>query len=303
MLENEHIYVDRYICLEKLSVDSPEDFAACGPWNHIYFNNANTILIFLRGRWRAMIEGSEYTFVPGELCLLKPLEGMLVEPLEFPGAFRRLSFSPYYFKVIDPRAKLCGVFDAHSFGVGNRVTSVQYDSSRLQANLREIALQEDMDSRRITLVLTLAELLHDLMKSDLSDASDARKEEVRQIIEYLNAHYYEDIDVNNLARRVFVSRTKLARLVKEYTGCTIWDYILNKRILRSVQLLHRGMSNQEAARAVGFKNYSTYYKAFQRILGITPTAEHPTEEDNPLLPNYYDTAAAKRWVSEQFEQV
>ena len=75
---------------------------------------------------------------------------------------------------------------------------------------------------------------------------------------------------------------------------------MNKRILRSVQLLHDGMSNQAAARAVGFKNYSTYYKAFQRILSVTPSVEHPTAEDNPLLPNYYDAPAAKRWFADVY---
>ena len=300
MLSNEIIYVDRYICLEEVQVDEPEDFAQCTSWNRPYMNNANTIIIFQRGSWSAKVEGSSYVFAPGELCLLKRLESLSMTPVEFPSAIQRLSFSPHYFRVIDPEEMLCRTFDAHDFGVGNKVTSVQYDSSRLQNNLREIMSLQDASPRRLSLVVSLAELLHDLMKNCPQEAADTRPEEVRQIISYLNAHYHEDIDVDQLARKVFVSRTKLARLVKDCTGYTIWDYILNKRILRSVQLLHNGASNQEAALAVGFKNYSTYYKAFLRILGTTPTVERPTASDNPLLPNYYDVPAAKQWIADVY---
>ena len=186
-------------------------------------NNANTIIIFLRGSLNAKVEGSTYVFAPGELCLIKRLESLYLMPVEYPCAFQRLSFSAHYFRVIDPEALLCRTFDAHDFGVGNRVTSVQYDSSRLQNNLREIATRTDVSARRLSLVVTLAELLHDLMKHCPQEAADTRTEEVRQIISYLNEHYFEDIDVDQLARQVFVSRTKLARLVKECTGYTIWD--------------------------------------------------------------------------------
>ena len=298
MLQDSIIYVDRYICFESLRADTPEAYAECAHWQNPYFNNANTILVFMHGRWSATIEGSRYTFVPGELCLLKRLEGLYLQPIEFPCAFQRISFSPHYFHVIDPQELLCHVFDFRDFGVGNRITSVQYDSSRLQTNLRAIIAESEVERRRISLVITLAELLNDLMRLDLSTTIDTRPEEVRHIITFLNEHFGEDVDTNQLARQVYVSRTKLARLVKEYTGCTIWDYILNKRILRSVQLLHSGMPNQEAARAVGFKNYSTFYKAFQRILGITPTVERPTATEDPLLTHFYDADAAKRWLRE-----
>lgn len=300
MLKHALHYVDRYICLEEVCAETAEDFARCESWTRPYMNNANTIIIFTRGGWSVKVEGSSYIFAPGELCLLKRLESLFLVPAEYPCAFHRLSFSPHYFHVIDPEELLCGVFDAHDFGVGNRVTSVQYDSSRLQRHLREIADQAEVPSKRLSLVVSLAELLHDLMKNYAADTADARPEEVRQIIEYLNAHYQENIDVELLARKVFISRTKLARLVKESTGYTIWDYILNKRILRSVQLLHDGLSNQEAAARVGFKNYSTYYKAFLRILGATPTVEHPTPADNPLLPNYYDAPAAQQWMADVY---
>ena len=71
MLQDSIIYVDRYICFESLRADTPEAYAECAHWQNPYFNNANTILVFMHGRWSATIEGSRYTFVPGELCLLK----------------------------------------------------------------------------------------------------------------------------------------------------------------------------------------------------------------------------------------
>ncbi len=299
MLKNTLIYVDRYICLEDVALETAEDFIRCEHWSRPYMNNANTIIIFTGGRWTAHIEGATYSFAPGELCLVRRLESLLLAPKEYPCSFQRLSFSAHYFRVIDPEELLCSPFEGRPFGVGNKITSVEYDSSRLLGNLRAIAAQPEAPLRRLSLVVSLAELLHDLMRRP-AEAVDTRPEEARMIIDYLNEHYFEDLDIDLLARRVFTSRTKLSRLMKEYTGYTIWDYILNKRIFRAIQLLHAGLSNQEAAQQVGFKNYSTFYKAFLRITGATPTVEHPTSQDNPLLPNYYNVDLAKQWMAERY---
>ena len=296
MLQDSIRYRDRYICLQELSVECLEDYEACAMWSQPYMNNANTILIFTQGSWNARIEGSDCAFLPGELCLIKPLESILLSPLKYPCAFYRLSFSTHYFHVIDPEERLCRAICDRELGVGNRVTSAQYDYRRLQGYLAEIRDGDDAASRHLSLAICLAELLHDLMIHRTRDAVDTRPEEVRQIIVYLNAHCFEPIDVALLARQMFISRTKLARLVKESTGYPIWDYVLNKRILRSVQLLHMGYSNQQAAAMVGFKNYSTYYKAFLRIVGLRPNAEHPSPEDDPLLFKFYDARAARDWV-------
>ena len=95
MLHEEMIYVDRYICLQEITVESPEDYAQSATWSRPYMNNANTIVIFLRGSWSAKVEGSNYVFAPGEQCLIKRLESLYLMPTEDPGSFQRLSFSAH----------------------------------------------------------------------------------------------------------------------------------------------------------------------------------------------------------------
>lgn len=84
--------------------------------------------------------------------------------------------------------------------------------------------------------------------------------------------------------------------MKRATGFTAWNYILNKRVYRAMQLIHAGMSPHETATAVGFRDYTTFYKAFQKIGVSPPTIERPSENEDPQLKHFYVQKEAADWM-------
>lgn len=61
------------------------------------------------------------------------------------------------------------------------------------------------------------------------------------------------------------------RVFKKYVGYTIYQYITLKRFLLAEKYLLEKKSSTEVFLRCGFKNYSTFQKAFTKHYGITPS--------------------------------
>ena len=57
---------------------------------------------------------------------------------------------------------------------------------------------------------------------------------------------------------------------KEETGYTLHSYIEQKRLLHASELIKEGAPAMKAAQECGFKEYSTFLRAFKRNFHISP---------------------------------
>jgi AraC-like DNA-binding protein/mannose-6-phosphate isomerase-like protein (cupin superfamily) len=82
----------------------------------------------------------------------------------------------------------------------------------------------------------------------------------------------QSVSIGEVARAVAVSERTLRRLFGEQVGSSWRTYLLHARMLRAMALLASpGQSVQEAARAVGFDNPSSFARAFTDFSGQTPS--------------------------------
>ena len=102
----------------------------------------------------------------------------------------------------------------------------------------------------------------------LTDSSS--NEKVVEIIDYLNQHLTEEISIDSLASRFFISRYYLMHTFKEETGYTIGNYLSTKRLLLAKELITSGMNITEACFTCGFHNYSTFSRAYKKAFGVSP---------------------------------
>lgn len=90
---------------------------------------------------------------------------------------------------------------------------------------------------------------------------DKRTEE---ILKYINEHLAENLSVDVLAEKFFLSKYHLMHKFKEETGYTVHNYILQKRLQMTKEYAAQGMPITKAALASGFADYSTYHRAQAR---------------------------------------
>ena len=94
--------------------------------------------------------------------------------------------------------------------------------------------------------------------------------QIHQVIAYINDHLADNLTLDELASRFYVSKYYLLHAFKEYTDISVHQYIISKRIIHAQVLLRDGISPGEAARASGFNDYAGFYRAFVKQTGITP---------------------------------
>lgn len=90
------------------------------------------------------------------------------------------------------------------------------------------------------------------------------------LIDYLDDHFTEQITLDTLSSRFFVSKSQLNQTFRQATGTTIIDYIIRKRIAYAQQLLLNGVSAMQAGTAAGFGDYTSFYRAYKKHFGVSP---------------------------------
>lgn len=90
---------------------------------------------------------------------------------------------------------------------------------------------------------------------------------IHEVVNYLNAHMTEEISIDLLASRFFVSRSYLMHRFKEETGDTIGNYLTNKRLLYAHERIREGMPITVACMEAGFNSYSNFSRIYKRFFG------------------------------------
>lgn len=93
---------------------------------------------------------------------------------------------------------------------------------------------------------------------------------IGNVIAYINQHLDEDLSLDELGSRFFVSKYHLMREFKSYTNRTVYQYILSKRVNQAKLMLQSGVGPSDVALRCGFGDYSSFYKAFKKETELSP---------------------------------
>ncbi len=96
-------------------------------------------------------------------------------------------------------------------------------------------------------------------------------EKIVDIISYIQEHLTEPISIDFLSGHFYISRYHLMRQFKEATGCSIHQYINEKRILDAKRRILSGVPASKACYDCGFADYSTFARRFKDIVGVAPS--------------------------------
>lgn len=123
----------------------------------------------------------------------------------------------------------------------------------------------------------LVQFLIELNRSFLTDPSgyietEASNQKITEILHYINGHLNDDLSIEALSKKFFISRRYLMHIFKEETGCSIGKYVNTKRLFSARDKIRHGMSLTEACYSSGFQHYSTFTRSYYRMFQTTPGA-------------------------------
>jgi AraC-like DNA-binding protein len=87
---------------------------------------------------------------------------------------------------------------------------------------------------------------------------------------YLQQHYQDAVQLNDLANAVNLSPLKLLRLCNQAWGLPPHRYLIQLRVERAKHLIAEGATLAEVAAATGFADQSHLNRHFKRVVGVTP---------------------------------
>ena len=94
-----------------------------------------------------------------------------------------------------------------------------------------------------------------------------------QIAEYINNHLTEKISLKTLECEFYRDKAYMNRVFKSVMGCSIWEYIIKKRVFFARTELYNTRSVTSAFAKSGFTDYSVFYRNYVKCTGVSPSAD------------------------------
>ena len=95
-------------------------------------------------------------------------------------------------------------------------------------------------------------------------------EKINAVVAYINDHLDEELTLDRLAETFFVSKSYLSHQFKAYTGLTLFQFIIKKRLTVARNMISEGAAMMDACMRCGFNDYSNFHKAFKKEFGRSP---------------------------------
>lgn len=100
----------------------------------------------------------------------------------------------------------------------------------------------------------------------------AANDPMHEVLNYINEHYVQHITLEELARHFGISASLLSHKFVMYTGRSVYDYVLYRRVLQAKEMINSSLALSEVAYQCGFNDYSCFLRAFRRVTGMSPNA-------------------------------
>lgn len=252
---------------------------SAGQEKSFHFHDFDKIVLLLSGRVDYVVEDITYPLEPWSVLLVRhhAIHKALID-VSVPYERIILYLDRYYFSRVLPEVSLMACFEA-SDQPGKCLlfpdASQQKELSSIIASYE--AAQRDLrfgsDAMRDTLMMQFLILINRISVSGEGIAIPDRRydEKIRQTLSYINENLAQELSVDILASRVFLSRYHFMRLFKQQTGTTVHSYVRQKRLLYAARLIREGIPAGQASSQCGFNEYSVFNRAFRECFGIRPS--------------------------------
>ena len=165
--------------------------------------------------------------------------------------------------------RLLSVFNDRPLGKFNRYPAEIFTESNPLYYLRKICNSET-ESQKIIFLLTLLEELYEKFEYVKLEPFSSVTDDSSDILRYINRHLADDLSLEKLCQRFYMSKSQLNRNFQKANGSTVWEYITAKRLLLAKEMLKSGGRPTEIYLNCGFNDYVTFYKAYKKYFGTSP---------------------------------
>ena len=256
-----------------------------------HYHDFHKILIHLHGNTSYCIEGRTYQLQPNDIVFVNA--GEVHRPdLQDNSTYERIIIyiSQNYLNDYNKKnndLSLC--FKQASLKESHVLRIPSFSNSKLTNITRELenSLDDNEYANELYHEILFLEFMIQLNRAAIHNgieyiAMTSSDSKILSIIEYLNQNLTNDISIDLIADKFYISRYHLMHTFKKETGYTIGNYINLKRLQFAQTLIDNGELVNTACYSSGFKNYSTFLRSYKKQFGHTPKKH----DNSSVLPMY-----------------
>ncbi|MDR1599106.1 MAG: AraC family transcriptional regulator [Oscillospiraceae bacterium] len=153
--------------------------------------------------------------------------------------------------------------------IGEISASVALEPNGLYTTVMGLRTHSDAAHQQRLFGQTATRLCEAVNASKLS----ARSEFMHRILEYIETNFSDTgLSLQSLADSFHVSQAHLSRQIKMWTGSTFSDIVEERRMRMAREYVtETSLSIAEISERCGYYIQNTFFKAFQRLFGVSPT--------------------------------
>lgn len=249
----------------------------------LHIHDICELFYLIKGSGYYETEGTRYPFKPGMILLMQP--GETHRAVRFDeGAYTRIAihFHPSVIDSIDSSRQLLRTFYNRSMGARNYYDRDTLANTNIYQHLTKMTIPCETEEEQCVQVLSyLPAVLSELAKvydQNAMSVTDKNTLIIHDILDFINQNLSAPLSVELLCEKFFVTRTQLYRIFKKTTEMNAWEYIVLKRLVLARSMINDGVSTIEAAKLCGFKDYSSFYRAYMAKYGTPPSGIHRTRK-------------------------
>ncbi len=245
----------------------------------LHVHNYFEFCFFLEGDLEMQVEDKLYTILPGDIMLIPPAlsHRSVIKTYDIP--YRRFVFwiteeycnhllqsSPDYAYIMQyTKAENCYLLHTDQMAFH----SIQ---SKLLRILEEMHTEKFGRDTQISICINDLILCLNRLAYEQNTTKRKSGEHVlyQQLTEYIEDHLEEDLSLDRLAKKFYVSKYHIAHVFKDTFGVSIHQYITKKRLALCRDALYTNQNITEVYHMFGFGDYSSFYRAFKKEFGISP---------------------------------
>jgi len=242
-----------------------------------HYHDFHKIIVFISGKVTYHIEGKAYHLKPRDILLVS--QGAIHKPEIDPS----VPYERYIFWIRDDLS--CQELNTCFQKANDRSFNLVRADSALQERLKDLLpeIEQTLQNKHFGDTVLRDALFTQFMiyinRIFLRTSSSPDKKayssdtQVEQLLKYINRNLSENLSIDQLAERFFLSKYHMMRKFKNETGYTIHNYITSKRLLMARSLISQGIPVMKAALASGFHDYTTFVRAYKKQFGKAPSCE------------------------------
>ncbi|WP_125152146.1 AraC family transcriptional regulator [Clostridium rectalis] len=246
-----------------------------------HYHDFNKIIVFISGKVTYLIEGKSYKLRPWDILIINKNE--IHKPIiDSKEVYERIIIWVNTEFILKHNSKECDLLKSFKIARKEKLNLLRLTPNLIE-KLKYILLNLEnakVDNRFGSHILSNSLFLQFLVylnrlflgnnKANNENVDIEYDENIDKVLNYINVNICDDLSIEKIASILYINKYYLMHKFKKHTGYTIYNYIIQKRLIRAITLMKEGKNATEACMNSGFKDYSNFVRVFKKNFKMSP---------------------------------